>query len=339
MTRVPLLVLLALIAASFSSNASASCGDSGDLIRITAARERIIVHGTHVWPGWTAPPPVLLASGEDDCLIAHPDPPDGFEPVEADLSRAPGHLLPALAATAWPVNDVWSVAVPARADLQEFLDQYLGPGAITLDAYMYERAIMHEAFHAFQMTALGGPEGLPDFAPRGEETGGEGQGAEELFSQETLQNTVGIDVALREQGRALTAALQARTAGDAAAAAARFLDLRDGWRDRAPPGTQALEQQLEWLEGTARYADVLLALYPPAYQDTAADAGWVDLLDQLADPAGIPSGLRDGYAALGAAQAFTLDRVYPGWKLRAIPGGMSLEDLLRVAVAGRARVP
>src|SRR5690606_12406544 len=48
---------------------------------------------------------------------------------------------------------------------------------------------------------------------------------------------------------------------------------------------------------------------------------------------------RDAYAALGAAQAFALDRLYPGRKARAIPGGQPLEALLRAAVEGRAGVP
>lgn len=134
-------------------------------------------------------------------------------------------------------------------------------------------------------------------------------------------------------------ALQARTAGEAAAAIAQFLELRDAWRDQAPPGTRVLEQQLEWAEGTARYADVLLALYPPAYSGVAADEAWTGLLEQLYDPPAIPTGPRDAYAAIGAGQAFALDRLYPGWKERAIPDGEPLEGLLREAVFDGAGVP
>ncbi len=132
--------------------------------------------------------------------------------------------------------------------------------------------------------------------------------------------------------------MTARTAGEAVAAVVRFLDSRRAWRAVAPPGTDGLEQELEWLEGTARYVDVLLAVYPPAHPGVAADAAWRDLLAQLEDLPAIPTGLRDRYAALGAGQAFVLDRLLPGWKRRALSGGASLEALLQEAVEG-AGVP
>src|SRR5690606_21045628 len=104
----------------------ASCDDTETLTRVAAARDRIAAHGTSVWPGWNSAPPVLVSSGADDCLMGHPADPEGFEPVGNGVSRRPGHLLPAIAATAWPVDGVWSVAVPAQAELKEFLDAYLG---------------------------------------------------------------------------------------------------------------------------------------------------------------------------------------------------------------------
>ncbi len=312
------------------SVAYATCEELGDLDVITAARDRIAAHGPSVWAGWTAAPPVLISSGDCDFLVAHPDEPEGFEAVSDGVSRRSGHLLPALAATAWPVEGVWTVAMPARFELQDALDRIFGPGALTLDEYMYERAITHEAFHAFQMTTLGGPEGFPRFDLDGED------GQPDLAQ---LAAMPGFADTLRSQGRALADALRARTAGETAAAIARFLDLRDAWRADAPPGTAALERQLEWTEGTARFADVQLALYPPTYPSVPADEAWSSLLTQLHDPAGIPTGPRDAYAALGAGQAFALDRLYPGWKEHALLEGVPLEDLLRESVYGRAGVP
>ena len=329
-SRVSIAILLAALVGLTWASSEATCGDHVDLGRILAARERIVAHGPLVWPGWTAAPPVLLRSGEVDCLIEHPEPPDGFDVDGPGVTSRPGHLLPQPAATAWPVNGVWSVAVPAQGELQAFLDTYVGPGVLTLDAGLYERVIVHEAFHAHQMTVLGGPEGVPSFGR---------SGSEDRPTLQTLEGASGIDAAHRAQGLELMHAVTARTAGEAAAAAARFLDARAAWRAAAPPGTDALEQELEWLEGTARYVDVLLAVYPPAHPGLAADGAWRDLLAQLEDLPAIPTGLRDRYAALGAGQAFVLDRLLPGWKRRALQGGASLEALLQEAVEGGAGVP
>jgi uncharacterized membrane protein (UPF0127 family) len=306
-----------------------ACADPGDLASIAAARERIADHGASAWPGWTVAPPVLLRSGEVDCLIAHPAPPAGFVPVADGVAQWAGHLIPVPAATTWPVADVWSVAVPARAELQAFLDEHLGAASLEITPGLYERTITHEAFHALQMTLLGGPGGVPDFgAPAGER-----------LRLEDLDRTDGIDRAMREQGRHLAAALAADTAGDAVHAAAAFLAARRAWREAAPAGTAALERQVEFLEGTARYADVLLSLFPPDRAGVRADDAWQGLLAQVRDVPSVESGIRDRYAALGAAQAFVLDRLHPGWKRHAIPGGASLEDLLHAAVEGAAGVP
>src|SRR5690606_16858321 len=62
------------------------------------------------------------------------------------------------------------------------------------------------------------------------------------------------------------------------------------------------------------------ALAPAGAPGGGGGRGGAELLEQLHDPSAIPSGPRDAYAALGAAQAFALDRLYPGWKARAIPG-------------------
>lgn len=311
------------------AQADAPCASPEDIGTIAAARTRIAEHGRAVWPGWDGAPPVLLRSGEVDCLIGHPEPPADFASVGDGIAQRDGHLIPVPAATAWPVGDVWSVAVPAQAELQAFLDEHLGPDVVALSDALYERTITHEAFHAFQMTEFGGPNGIPDFAT------GDAEGPR----LQDLEGVDGIDAAMREQGRFLADAIEADTVGAAARAIEAFLETRRAWRETAPPGTAALELQLEYLEGTARYADVLLSLFPPAGSGLAADDGWQGLLTQLRDLPAVASGVRDRYAAMGAAQAFALDRLHPGWKRDAIPGGASLEALLRDAVEGGAGVP
>lgn len=304
------------------------CAAAEELEAVERVRARIVTHGVLAWPGWTSPPPVLLRTGDVDCLLEHPAPPAGFVPEAPGIHRLDGHLLGVPAATALDVGGTWTLVVPARGELQAFLDEHLGPDVVRLDDALYQRTLLHEAFHAHQLTLVGGVGGVPSY-----ETDG-------VPAARPPDASAALDATQAAQGRALHDALRATTAGDAVAAVERFLVARDAWRNEAPPGTAATEQQLEWLEGTARYADVLLALHPePDAPDAVDPSAWGELLAQVDDPVAIPTGTRDRYAALGAAQAFLLDRLHPGWKRLAIPGGASLESLLRDVVAGRAGVP
>lgn len=303
------------------------CADPADLEAARRARELIAAAGQIVWPGWNEAPPVLIRSGSGDCLVAHPDPAADFVPTGSGTHRREGHLLPVPAATAWPVNDHWSVAIPARDELQAFLDEQLGSGLIELDARLYTRTIVHEAFHAFQMTVLGGPGAIPTM---GAERPGE--------TLVLLRGDAAAGVAHEAMGAALSAALNAGSAAEALAALTTFVDRRDAWWSEAPAGVPGLERHLEWLEGTARYADVLIGVGAGSGGADLSPTAWRVLHDQVARPTGIRSGLRDRYAAFGAAQAFVLDRWWPGWKARALPGGESLDALIRSLVPDLARL-
>jgi uncharacterized membrane protein (UPF0127 family) len=321
---------LLLLAVAPSRAAGQACLPPGDLAVVDEARARIDRYGAVAWPGWREAPPMLLRGDGEDCLIGHPAPPEGFVAGEDGIHRRPGHLVPAPAATAWPVAERWSVAVPLRTELQALVDQHVGPGVIELDDEAYLRTLVHEAFHAHQMTVIGGPQAVPGMG------GGDGDGP----GLEALEAVPGRDAAIDAQGAALRDALTAATHGEALAAVDRFLEARAAWREDAPAGTDAVERQLEWLEGTPRYADVLMALLPASpTAGTGPAAAWTDLMEQLAAPSAIASGPRDRYAALGAGEAFVLDRLRPGWKARALPGGTPLEDLLREARSSRAGVP
>jgi hypothetical protein len=312
------LLALTLLCVSWAQDATA-CLSASD--RAVAAEARITIErrGPLLWPGWREAPPVLLRGEGEDCLLDHPEPPAGFVAGEDGVARRPGHLLPVPVASAYPVGSRWSVVVPSRDELQSFLDERLGPGVLAIDDLAYLRVLVHEAFHAHQMTRIGGPDGVPAF-------GGDARATPSL---EDLAAVPGHAPALDRQGAALRSALRAASVDEARRAGGRFLAARDAWRSTAPPGTAGVERQLEWLEGTARYVDALAALAP------AGGEAWSDLLTQLAAPSEIPTGVRDAYAALGAGQAFLLDRLLPSWKERVLPGGEALEDVLRDAVSGR----
>jgi hypothetical protein len=131
--------------------------------------------------------------------------------------------------------------------------------------------------------------------------------------------------------------------------ARQFLDLR-GQRRAEGRLTAALidyEQQREWLEGLAKYAELTLlraAADASGYQPLPAMAGdpdfesytgsrryWRQQMQEITRLAGREGETRFYYSGFG--QAVLLDRFAPGWKEQAMQPGVYLEDLLRAAIA------
>jgi uncharacterized membrane protein (UPF0127 family) len=298
--------------------------------------------GPGVFAGWgDTATPVLLRGDEADWLVGHPTPPDGFEPVPGldvggrQVLRRPGQLVPGLGVQ--DVAGVFSVAALPRPALQALIDEQLGAGAVTLDEIQYVRWITHEAFHAFQLTTLAGE--LPRF-------GFDGSEAEMVRD---LAATPGFADALARDGTLLRDALAARDDEALRAATRRFLESRAARRASSSMDVAPFERAVEWAEGLARYADVRLlqaagtgSAPSPAfvalvdgYPDPSTT--WAETTRWLADLGAVPGTLRDQYYELGAAQAYLLDRLMPGWQARALPGGESLEGLLAEALAAGDR--
>jgi len=298
--------------------------------------------GPDVFAGWgDALAPVLLRGGEADWLVGHGAPPDGFEPVPGlDVGgrlvfRRPGRLVPGLGVQ--EVAGVFSVAALPRPALQALVDDQLGAGAVTLDEVQYVRWITHEAFHTFQLTTLAGE--LPRF-------GFDGSEAEMVRD---LTATPGFAGALARDGILLRDALAAHDDEALRAATRRFLEGREARRASSSTEVAPFERAVEWAEGLARYADV--RLLQAAGSGYAASPAFLGLADGYPDPAttradstrwladlgSVPGTLRDQYYELGAAQAYLLDRLMPGWQGRALPGGESLEALLAEALAAADR--
>lgn len=301
---------------------------AADVLRLIEVRHLLIASSSSVWPGWDTVPPLLIHAGDHDYLIGHPQPPANFMRLPAVLIdgqavyRASGRLVPVPAATAWPVGDTWSVAVPTLTEFQQAIDAQLGPGVVTLDDASYIRTLAHEAFHAYQMTQIGGPDKMPTF--------GATLDAAEAFQK--LSEQPQLDQQQQAEGQALLAALHAPTDSEARQAAARFWQLRQQ-RRTALPDITGTERMLEWTEGLARYGELRLMQcagaianspigYPPP------DRVLQDFAAQLADPASITTGLRDRYAVFGAAQALLLDRLQPDWKTRILTGSLALDEVL-----------
>jgi hypothetical protein len=290
-----------------------------------------------VWPGWHRVPPLLQRKGGCEFLIGHPSPPPKFARVVGTnvlgrplYAAAAGTATPGSVASTWKVGAVWVVMLPTRDEFQRTLDRHLGSGAVRLSDTTYMRVLVHEAFHAHQMTLT---RGRPPLF---------GGTLDERQAAAVLGRLGDAESRLAAEGKALRAALASTSLREARRNGAVFAALRDRRRaaTRDPQLIAAFERQVEWSEGTARYADLRLILLAgsagysptPGVQYAPAAGYRQAFLRQLADPAPRRDGLRGRLEDLGAAEALLLDRLRTGWRREALSGKRSLELLLHEAV-------
>jgi hypothetical protein len=197
----------------------------------------------------------------------------------------------------------------------------------------YISAAAHESFHAWQ-----------------------GLSTPEKFS--AAENTARLDVHYPWEDEVLAAdwkkelellaeILENDNTTELTAQVHRFLLLRIARRQATHlnPELIAYEQQREWLEGLARYAELEIWRQGslPGYKPLPATANlpdfdqylgfetrWRQELDQMPRMFNDEGDGRFYYS--GMAQAFLLDRLLPGWKELAFAEGVWLEDLLAEAV-------
>lgn len=308
-----------------------------ELAHIAEIRHLMSTYAVKVWPGWESGlPPLLFRKGAFDYLIGHPDPPPEFEAVAnliidgEPVFRLKGHITPAPVATAWQVGDRWAATTPVRDEFQAAVDELLGEGIVVLDDASFIRAVVHEAFHAYQMNYYGGMDALPELALMGEPDG---------LSEAAL---AALELALVAEGQALNEALaDGATAEEIQAAITEFLRLRAERRADLPADVMAFESAVEWMEGAARYCDTRLMLlagsldYVPSHEAAAVDfiyprseTTWEGFRAQLSDVLTIPGGYRDRLYVLGAAQMLVLDRLTLDWQARLLGEGVAVEALL-----------
>ena len=306
-----------------------------DFADVLEAERLLSAYGNQAWPGWgDSLPPVLIRQSDSDFLIGHPAPPAGFDlvsdvtAVDRLVYQQRGHLVPVPAATTWNVAGIWTVAIPERLEFQRAIDEQMGPGVINLSLPNYVRALAHEAFHAYQFTRTDGQ--LPEFA----------RAVDEQQALDRLSKLSSLDEQHLQEGQALRAGLTAPTREQARQAAEEFLRLRHLRQASQPADLIAFEQSVEWIEGSARYADTSLMqlIGQSSETDHAAlttypNSGetWQQFLAGLSNPADSPDGFRGRYYLLGAGQAFLLDRLMPDWKQSVFTNPLPLEDLLSQA--------
>ncbi|MFO7697491.1 MAG: hypothetical protein R6X16_10075 [Anaerolineae bacterium] len=326
------------------------------------------VYGSSVWPGWAdADIPLILYNEEYAFLLGLPQPEAGWttvpgnrpqgarwEPV-SDLAtgselyrqRLTGDEKPQ--AFAMFVGDRWVAGMTTKDALVqgfargalESLPSAVRPlvpaawlAALVLDSDQYIAAISHEAFHAFQ--GLSAPERLW----AAESAGAERAATYPWEDDQTIARW-------QEELTLLREALEAEDGNEMTALARQFIEHRQNRRVSLTPDLVEYEQEREWAEGLARYAELEIWRLPSldaGYQPVTGmaddpafhayrgfDARWDRELPQMARMANDEGDGRFYYS--GMAQAYLLDRLSPGWKQSAFRPGAYLDDLLAAAIA------
>jgi hypothetical protein len=200
----------------------------------------------------------------------------------------------------------------------------------------YLSMIQHESFHAFQAVWA---------QPRFDAAEWDGI---RLSDQYLWENLPGID-AWQQELDIIKAALKSEDKEEARQLAQQFLDHRDARRKTMQLSVDLIryENQLEWVEGMARYAELetwRLAWVDQKYKPLADmhsdrkfkeyqsfENRWSRELDQISRMADDEGDGRFYYS--GMAQAYLLDQLHPSWKLTLAADPMlNLEDLLRQAL-------
>jgi hypothetical protein len=327
--------------------------------------------GEETWPGWSrAEIPIIVYNEEYAFLTGYPDPPDGWvkmpqgerrgrpwDAVRGDMFEGQVYYRQRLSDPQKTpenftvvVGERWAATLQTReysevAFYAGFLEE-LPPFLVKVFPYRlawsfllgetetHIGALEHEAFHAYQGSLAAGQLA-------------EAEGALKVEDRYPFEDPA-LDEAWKAEMKVLLQAAQASSANEAQQYARQFLTLRTARRASLglAPNLIELERQREWLEGLAKYAELSLvrvagstAGYQPqpglvadpdfhAYRDRKRF--WSQQLKEAGNTSGRSGETRFYYS--GNVLAVVLDRLAPGWKERALPGGMSLEDLLQEAV-------
>jgi hypothetical protein len=319
-----------------------------------------------IWPGWDASntPLLFYLPGEQDVLINHPQPPDGFVAYRGPIQFPGGRIVLRDGTTIIEADgqntsrDIAGTRTLVVADALSNLRQEirglltdprsardkaegLGFSQLATDPYRQMMFIVHEAFHVFQHRA----------APN--------RGANEMSLLHYPVLSVENNVGFAQEGAALAAALRADSGPTFRAAALRWFALRQQRRSRLPAAAVEYEDGVEFNEGLATYAEYRL-LESLQGRQPRPEMWWVQGFRGYHDLASRRSALVDrmlqhlrgeasvnndpyGTAPLrmrlyfsGMAIAAVLDRLAPSWKDRILHPGTSLTDIAAAALGAGA---
>lgn len=306
--------------------------------------------GEAVWPGWgEADIPVLIWNAEYAFLVGYPNPPSDWERMENDdlagqaYYRQPAHDPQNFAVR---VGERWVASLATKWEADNFLmTQFrtMMPGPLK-PIFPYRlliqptevqlTGVLHESFHVYEV--LTAPARFAE--------------ADNVYASDSAYWAVDAEMhpAWREEIGHLVEALTATEVEATIRETQAFLSSRDQRRQayQLEVGLVNYEQQLEWLEGLAKYVELSLwraaasdASYEPlpaltddpdfkAYATFAQR--WSMEIDQMQRQATLEGDVRFYYT--GMAQATLLDGLMPDWKTRILAEPVSLDDLLREAV-------
>ncbi|MFW6006052.1 MAG: DUF192 domain-containing protein, partial [Candidatus Bipolaricaulota bacterium] len=204
----------------------------------------------------------------------------------------------------------------------------MGNSNFQLSKADYLQTLIHESFHAYQIDSLGAPEEVPTFGF----SDFPGALQNQLYEGEWWKVRTG------EIGELLVRGLKADDLSQARILTSRALNLTENGSKNLNSTVRSFEDHIQWLEGTARYAGSKTIM--EAYGDNSGFEEEIELqppsrirsnlLNQLTSPVSGPTPVRDKLAAMGAAKAMILDRLYPGWKNGFFSKIRSLDKLLEV---------
>lgn len=218
-----------------------------------------------VWPGWNASktPLLIYLPDQQDVLINHPKPPEGFVPYE-ELAGFPG--MPVAVKNGPTIihvdgqntsKDIAGVQTLVVADtLSNLRSRIAGlmrsaaqnPAAMdalsfsdfATDPYGQLQFVVHEAFHVYQHTQ----------AP--------GKGANEFLLLQYPVLSPENNAGFAQEGTALVDALHSHDAESLRRAAVRWLAIRKARRAGLPPKAVEYEDGCEFNEGLAKYTEYRL---------------------------------------------------------------------------------
>ena len=323
--------------------------------------------GDAVWPGWSqADIPLIVYNEQYAFLVGYPNPPSGWMKVPTLEARGgPWEEVLGDAFEGLPyyrslisnpqktpegftvlVGDRWVATFQTREygevafyrgfrqDLPPFISNLI-PVRLVWALLMgkteaYIAALEHESFHAYEgilavdrLTA-----------------------SEQMYQVEENYPFDAMEEPWKQEMNVLVQAAQTNTEAEAIDLARQFLQMRASRRAGLNADQVDLERLREWEEGLAKYAELEITRLAGAESGYHPVEGisqdkdfnnysnqqqfWSEQLREAKKTQGRSGDTRFYYS--GNALAVLLDRLSPGWKSHALPGGEYLDDLLQGAV-------
>jgi hypothetical protein len=342
-----------------------------DKLRLSEIRHLRAALGDRVWPGWSeADIPIILYNEEYAFLVGLADPPAGWTTVPGNQAMGgPWEVVPDDQFEGQPyyrqrlasrdansqaftvrVGDSWVASMPTkpwfeiglRRQFQDDLPGFLRPIfpyrlAVHLfigRAEVYIGGVQHESFHAFE--GIAGATKLE-----------QAERAQRTYQDRYPWDAPQLEQLWQEELDLLASAVRGGTDDQAIELTRQFLAQREARRQQLglSPVLVGYEQQREWVEGLAKYAELEIwgaAAADPTYTPVDGadqlpgfdgyagfDRRYASEVDQTRLSGGSPGDGRFYYS--GLTQALLLDRLMPGWQARVMEPAVFLDELLQEA--------